>query len=73
MIDPKVRLRPYNLLNCMKVSDVVYIFEKFMIFKQENEFENPHSKHLHKLMGLSKVVQKERFKKIQDYFENHII
>ena len=44
-----------------------------MIFKQENEFENPHSKHLHKLMGLSKVVQKERFKKIQDYFENHII
>ena len=57
----------------MKVSDVVYIFEKFMIFKQENEFGNPHSKHLHKLMGLSKVVQKERFKKIQDFFENHII
>ena len=57
----------------MKVSDVVYISEKFMIFKQENEFENPHSKHLHKLMGLSKVVQKERFKKIQDFFENHII
>jgi|TARA_B110000977_G_scaffold37718_1_gene50708 hypothetical protein len=71
--EQKVRLRPHKLLNCMKVSDVVYIFEKFMIFKQENEFENPHSKHLHKLMGLSKVVQKERFKKIQDFFENHII
>ena len=53
----------------MKVSDVVYIFEKFMIFKQENEFENPHSKHLHKLMGLSKVVQKERFKKFRIFLK----